>query len=124
MCGAIPPDHPTMRSSLLRLFLGAAASVALLAGCGGGDVSPNSGEVRLVNATDEFGALDLYEGSDRLTPASRRSPQATTKTRTRATTPSACAEGRGRDDRIASMPPWPRTPTTRSSPTPMAARRR
>jgi len=57
-----------MRSSLLRLFLGAAASVALLAGCGGGDVSPNSGEVRLVNATDEFGALDLYEGSDRLTP--------------------------------------------------------
>ena len=57
-----------MRTPLLRLFLSGAASVVLLASCGGGDVSPNSGEVRLVNATSEFGALDLYEDSDRLTP--------------------------------------------------------
>ena len=57
-----------MRISFFRLLLSGAASVALLAGCGGGDVSPNSGEVRLVNATNEFGPLDLYEGSDRLTP--------------------------------------------------------
>ncbi|MCE9658538.1 MAG: DUF4397 domain-containing protein [Burkholderiales bacterium] len=57
-----------MRNTLIRLFLAAAASTTLLASCGGGDVSPNAGEVRLVNATSEFGALDLYEGSDRLTP--------------------------------------------------------
>jgi hypothetical protein len=56
-----------MRTSLLRTLLGAAASAALLlAGCGGGDVSPNAGEVRLVNATSEFGSLDLYEDTDRL----------------------------------------------------------
>ena len=55
-----------MRTSFLRLLLGAAASAALLAGCGGGDVSPNAGEVRLVNATNEFGTLDLYESSNRL----------------------------------------------------------
>ena len=55
-----------MRTALLRLLLGVAASAALLAGCGGGDVSPNAGEVRLVNATNEFGTLDLYEGSERL----------------------------------------------------------
>jgi hypothetical protein len=47
-----------MRTTLLRFFLGAAASAALLAGCGGGDVSPNAGEVRLVNATAD--TLDLY----------------------------------------------------------------
>jgi hypothetical protein len=64
--GASPLDPPTMRTSLLRLFLSGAASVVLLAACGGGDVSPNSGEIRLVNATDQV--LDLYQGSDRLTP--------------------------------------------------------
>ena len=47
-----------MRTTLLRLLLSGATSVALLAGCGGG-AAPNSGEVRLVNATDEFGTLDL-----------------------------------------------------------------
>lgn len=56
-----------MRHSLLRLLFTGAACVALLAACGGGDVKPNAGEVRLVNATDEFGALDLYEADDRLT---------------------------------------------------------
>ena len=55
-----------MRTSFLRLLIGATTSAALLAGCGGGDVSPNAGEVRLVNATGEFGTLDLYESSDRL----------------------------------------------------------
>ena len=56
-----PLDNPTtMRTTLLRLLLSGAASVALLAACGGGDVSPNAGEVRLVNATSEFGTLDLY----------------------------------------------------------------
>jgi len=54
-----------MRTTLLRLLLSGAASVALLAGCGGG-AAPNSGEVRLVNATNEFGTLDLYESSNRL----------------------------------------------------------
>jgi hypothetical protein len=54
-----------MRTNLLRLLLSGAASVALLAGCGGG-AAPNSGEVRLVNATNEFGTLDLYESSNRL----------------------------------------------------------
>ena len=54
-----------MRITLLRLLLSGAASVALLAGCGGG-AAPNSGEVRLVNATNEFGTLDLYESSNRL----------------------------------------------------------
>ena len=31
-------------------MLSGAACAAFLAGCGGGDVSPNSGEIRLVNA--------------------------------------------------------------------------
>jgi len=57
-----------MRTTLLRLLLSGAASLALLAACGGGGASPNSGEVRLVNATDEFGALDFYESDNRLTP--------------------------------------------------------
>ena len=52
--------------TLKRLLLAGGAAAALLTGCGGGDVSPNAGEVRLVNATGEFGALDLYEASDRL----------------------------------------------------------
>src|SRR3954452_6916636 len=52
--------------SALRLFLVFLTSTSLLAACGGGDVSPNAGEVRLVNATSEFGTLDLYESSDRL----------------------------------------------------------
>ena len=55
----------TTPRSALRLLLGCVASGLLLAGCGGG-TAPNSGEVRLVNATDEFGTLDLYEGSNRL----------------------------------------------------------
>jgi len=59
-----PLAFPTMRTALLRLLLGAAASAALLAGCGGGDVSPNAGDVRLVNATSD--TLDLYADSDRL----------------------------------------------------------
>jgi hypothetical protein len=59
-----PLAFSTMRTALLRLLLGAAASAALLAGCGGGDVSPNAGEVRLVNATGD--TLDLYADSDRL----------------------------------------------------------
>ena len=52
-----------MRTAFLRLFLGA-ASAALLVGCGGGDVSPNAGDVRLVNATAD--TLVLYADSDRL----------------------------------------------------------
>jgi len=52
-----------MRTTFLRFLLSGAASVALLAGCGGG-AAPNSGEVRLVNATS--GPLDLYADSDRL----------------------------------------------------------
>ncbi|MEO5882656.1 MAG: DUF4397 domain-containing protein [Caldimonas sp.] len=56
----------TTPRSALRLFLGGVASALLLVACGGGSVSPNAGEVRLVNATSEFGALDLYEDADRL----------------------------------------------------------
>ncbi|MEP7303727.1 MAG: DUF4397 domain-containing protein [Caldimonas sp.] len=56
----------TTPRSALRLFFGGVASALLLVACGGG-VSPNAGKVRLVNATSEFGALDLYERSDRLT---------------------------------------------------------
>ena len=54
-----------MRTSLLRILF-SAVSAAFLVSCGGGDVSPNAGEVRLVNATSEFGPLDLYEDTDRL----------------------------------------------------------
>ena len=50
--------------TLKRLLLAGGAAAALLAGCGGGDVSPNAGEVRLVNAT--LDTLDLYADSDRL----------------------------------------------------------
>jgi Domain of unknown function (DUF4397) len=56
-------DNRRMHISLLRFVLAGAAGAALLVACGGG-VSPNAGEVRLVNATS--GSLDLYEGSDRL----------------------------------------------------------
>ena len=52
--------------SVLRFLLAAVAASSLLTACGGGDVSPNAGEVRLVNATGEFGTLDLYEDTDRL----------------------------------------------------------
>jgi len=54
----------TTSHSALRLFLGGVASALLLVACGGG-VSPNAGEVRLVNATG--GTVDLYEDTDRLT---------------------------------------------------------
>lgn len=47
-----------------RSLLAALAAASLLVACGGGDVSPNAGEVRLVNATS--GPLDLYADSDRL----------------------------------------------------------
>jgi len=50
-----------------RILLSGLLTLPLLAACGGGGVSPSAGEVRLVNATDEFGTLDLYESSDRLT---------------------------------------------------------
>ena len=56
----------TIPRNAFRLLLGGVASGLLLVACGGGDVSPNAGEVRLVNATSEFGALDLYADSDRL----------------------------------------------------------
>ena len=49
-----------------RLLLSCVATVAILAACGGGSLSQNEGQVRLVNATGEFGALDLYESSNRL----------------------------------------------------------
>ncbi len=53
-----------MRLAFRSLAAAFAASSFLLAGCGGGDVSPNAGEVRLVNATNS--PLDLYADSDRL----------------------------------------------------------
>ncbi len=43
----------------------AALSLALLSGCGGGGLDTDS-SVRLVNATSEYGTLDLYAGTDRV----------------------------------------------------------
>src|SRR5512138_32920 len=55
--------HTRTRNSMkMKLWTGALAgllSAALLAGCGGGG-SGGNGSVRLVNATHDYAALDLY----------------------------------------------------------------
>ena len=48
----------------LKLFVTCLAAVAALGGCGGGIV--NGGDVRLVNATNAFATLDLYDGSTKI----------------------------------------------------------
>jgi hypothetical protein len=45
------------------LAAGAAATCALLGGCGGGDLVVNAGDVRLVNATSDIATLDLYQST-------------------------------------------------------------
>ncbi len=52
-------------SHTLRFLLaaGAAAALALLGGCGGGDLALNEGDVRLVNATSDIATLDLYQST-------------------------------------------------------------
>ena len=49
----------------LKLFATCLAAIAALGGCGGGIV--NGGNVRLVNATNAFTTLDLYDGSTKIT---------------------------------------------------------
>jgi hypothetical protein len=47
----------------LKLILAGTAALAALAGCGGGSLSVDDAEVRLVNATSDIPTLDLYQSS-------------------------------------------------------------
>jgi hypothetical protein len=50
----------------LKSILAAAVTAAALAGCGGGSLSVDDAEVRLVNATSDIASLDLYQSTSLL----------------------------------------------------------